>query len=461
MIRSIFFVSMLTTALLALINETNEGRFLQIFAEHNAQSKIIAEVSTQQGKIERLSCRSIRDSSLWCEVRYRNKDVILTGWSDKKSLDAANEQPHTRATFEKRYGGRYADVGRALLPLRDGLLIVGYTQSFGKGQNDAYVLKVDRYGNTIWSGTYGGRYDDVAEAVVPVKNGFMLAGSTSSLGNMRQSLYAARISHKGKLMWENGYYSDKDDRYTGKSIAKVNDKFMLIAGSEDHVKFFNSEVACYLGAVSVNGEHTWVQRYGGKDLDKANSIIKVKGGHVFAGTTETWGHGNSDAYVVKIDASGQRVWHNAFGYNDDESANQIIATKDGGYILVGTTNSDRRKSNDIFLVKLNAKGDKEWQRYYGSEKKEEGFGIVEDRDGYVVVGYTENTRNFDSDVYLFKIDKLGNLFWKKTYGGSDDDEGYAIAKVDDGFFITGFSEGASDRGKDLYLLKVNKDGEIN
>ena len=461
MIKPLLLIAILTSGLLAGIHETDKGSFLQIYSGHDSQSNIIAKVSTETGNIEQLKCRSTRDSTQWCKVRYRDKDVMLEGWSDKKSLDIINKRPNTKATFEKRFGGRYEDTGNALLPLSDGFLIVGKTESFGAGQSDAYVLKVDHYGNKIWTATYGGRYDESAEAVAPVKNGFMITGATLSLGNMRQSLYVARISNNGQLMWENGFFSDEDDRYIGKSIAKINDKHMMIAGWEDHIKFFNSEVECYLSAVSINGQHKWVNRYGGEDVDKANSVIQVKDGHVFAGVTETWGHGDSDAYVVKIDKSGQKAWHNAFGYKNDEHANEIISTRDGGYILVGTTTSDRHKRDDVYVVKLNKNGDKQWQHHYGDDGKEEGYGIVEDKDGYVIVGYTESTKNYNSDVYLLKIDKQGNIIWKKSYGGPGDDEGHDIAIVNNGFIITGFSEGSSNRGKDLYLLKVDRNGNLN
>jgi hypothetical protein len=109
--------------------------------------------------------------------------MVLQGWSDKKSLDAIAARPNTKPTFEKRFGGRYGEAGHALLALDDGFLIVGNTESFGEGQKDAYVLKVDKFGNKLWSETYGGGSDDFVESVIPVKDGFMLAGSTWSIGS--------------------------------------------------------------------------------------------------------------------------------------------------------------------------------------------------------------------------------------------------------------------------------------
>jgi len=262
------------------------------------------------------------------------------------------------------------------------------------------------------------------------------------------------------MMGENGYYAKKRDRYLGKSLAKINDDHVMVAGSEEHIKFFNSDVLCYLSGININGQQKWVQRYGGNNPERANSIIKVKDGFVFAGATETWGANGKNMYVVKIDDSGQRVWHNAFGYDYDEEVEQVIATRDGGYILVGTTNSDHRKLNDVYVVKIDANGNKQWQHHYGGRANEEGLGVVEDDDGYVIVGYTESTKDRTSDVYLLKIDRNGAVFWTKTYGGLGNDEGHAIVKVDDGFVITGYSQGPISRGKDLYLLKVDLQGNL-
>ncbi len=458
--RLLFITSLLTSVLFAGLHETNDGLFLEIFDKHDPQSNVIAEVSTEKGKIEQLRCRGTRDGE-WCRVRYHSEGMVLQGWSDKESLEFIASRPNTKPTFEKRYGGRYGDEGHALLALDDGFLIVGSTESFGAGQKDAYVIKVDKFGNKLWSETYGGGADDFIESVIPVKGGFMLAGSTWSIGGEGQSLYMVRISEKGQQLWENGYYAKKRDRYLGKSLAKINDDHVMVAGSEEHIKFFNSDVLCYLSGININGQEKWVQRYGGGNPDRANSIIKVKDGFVFAGVTETWGADGKNMYVVKIDASGKRLWHHAFGYDNDEEANQVIATSDGGYILVGSTNSDHKKLNDVYVVKLDANGNRQWHHRYGGRADEEGLGIVEDDDGYVVVGYTESTKDRTSDVYLLKIDKNGAVFWTKNYGGLGDDVGHAIVKVDDGFVVTGYSQGPISRGKDLYLLKIDRNGNLH
>ena len=457
--KHIFALSLIASTLLAGLHETNDGLFLEVFEKHDAQSKIIAEVSTDEGQLDVLRCRGVREME-WCKVRYTSSGVRLEGWSDKASLKALENKPNTKATFESRFGGRYAEEGKALLVLDDGYLVVGTTESFGAGQKDVYVVKVDKHGNKLWTKSYGGGADDVAEAVLAIDDGYMLAGSTWSMGGEGQRLYLLRIAKNGDLRWEEGYFSRKRDRYLGKSLAMLNDDHVMVAGSEEHIKYFNGDTLCYLTAVNLKGQQKWEQRYGGKNPDRANSIINSGDGFVFAGETDTWGNHGKNMYVVKIDAQGKRVWHQAFGGDFDEIAQQVIATTDGGYVLVGVTNSDHNKLKDVYVVKIDAQGNRQWSRHYGGRSNDEGFGIVETDDGYVVAGYTESTKNLNSDVYLLKLDKNGAKVWEKRYGGSADDVARAIVKVEDGFVITGYSQGNISKGKELYLLKVDKDGNL-
>jgi hypothetical protein len=457
-----FTLSILVFAstLFSSVVETNEGTFLQIYADKDPQSNIVATVSVDKGKIDTSRCFNTRDDARWCKLTYTQNGVSINGYSDEKSLKALASRANKKSTFALNYGGRYSEVGNAILPLEDGILLVGSTESFGKGQKDVYVVKVDNFGNKIWSGAYGGGGVDEANAVVAVKDGFMLAGTTRSFGNRIQSLYLAKISKTGNLRSQEGYYSDKDDYYAGKDMVKISEDNLLIAGHEDHVKFFDSEVNFYLNAINTNGQRNGIKRYG-EGEEKSNSIISVSDGYVIAGETDTWGNGAKDSYVIKINKDGDRIWHNAFGWTYDEVTNQIIQTKDGGYITVGTTDSDHRNQKDVFVVKINKDGNKVWQYHYGSKEHEEGRGIVETEDGYVITGYTKDTKSYNSDVYLLKIDKQGNIVWHRHYGEERDDEGNAIAKVKDGFVITGYTTSKKNNSKDLYLLKVDKNGNIN
>ncbi|MBU1216354.1 hypothetical protein KJ870_06970 [bacterium] len=458
--KNVWMMLLFVSVLGAGIVETKEGTFLEIYSEKNRDSSVLAKVSTRKGKIDKKTCFNNRMQEEWCRVVYTYDGIILEGYSDKKSLDIITNTPNTKLTFEKSYGGKYDDEAKALLVLENGFLLVGKTQSFGQGNTDTYIIKTDKFGNELFWAAYGGRNSDEANAVVEVEDGFMIAGTTSSFGNRVQSLYLAKIAQNGNLLWQKGYYSDKDDYYVGNDLIKINKSDVLVMGVEEHVAFFDSEINCYLNAMDSKGQRFAIKRYGGEDIDRANSVVAVEDGYVFAGETETWGHGDADAYVVKIDKDGNRVWHNAFGFNHDERANQIIATKDGGFILVGTTDSSYKHQKNIYVVKIRENGTREWHGSYGYEEDEEGFGIVETDDGYVLAGYSTDTKNYDSDVYLLKLNKNGDTLWNKRYGGTKDDKAYAIAKTEDGFAIAGYTTSSESYSKDVLLLRVDNNGDI-
>ena len=452
-------ISIVTSALTAGIVETNNGMFLELFTYKNS-TEIISKVPISKGKIEKKNCYSTRNGQEWCNVTYTDSGMVINGYSEKKYLDIIAQAPNTKSTFEQTYGGKYDDIANDIIALKDGYLLVGETESFGEGNSDTYIIKVDKLGNKVFSAAYGGRNADVANAVVEISDAFMIAGTTRSFGNRIQSMYLAKVAKNGNLMWQKAYYSDKDDYYAANDIIKISDNNLLLAGTEDHVKFFSSEVNIYLNAINTDGKRNGIKRYGGEDPERANSIISVSDGYVIAGETDTWGHGRLDAYVIKIDKDGNRIWHNAFGFDDDETANQVIATQDGGYIIAGTTDSHYKTQKNVFVVKLSADGTREWQSFYGSREEDEGFSIVEAKDGYVVAGYTKGTDNYDSDVYLLKIDKNGSVIWEKRYGSSKDDRANAIIKVEDGFVVAGYSTSVESYSKDVYLLKIDENGNI-
>jgi hypothetical protein len=459
--KKVFYSSLLTSALLAGVSQTSDGTFIDLYADRDNQSNIIATVSTAKGDLIKQRCFNTRSSKRWCKVKYVYKDLTLHGYTDEASLLSTYSVKNRKPTFDVTYGGRYDEVGNDIIALDDGFLIVGSTSSFGNGQKDAYVVKVDKFGNKLYSLALGGSSNDEANAVVALKDSFMLAGYTGSYGNGVESLFVANIAYDGSVLWQKGYYSDDDDYYRANDIVKISENNTLVAGFENRVKFFASETNIYVNAINSQGERNGVKRYGGSKVDEANSIIKTDDGYIIAGMTKSWGSGGEDAYVIKIDKEGNRVWHNVFGYRFDEVFNQIIATDDGGYIAVGTTDSDIRNQQDVYVVKINAKGEEQWSGHYGSREDEEGFGIVQSSDGYVIAGYTKDTKSYNSDAYLLKLNRDGKVVWSRKYGLEKDDEAKAIIKTDNGYIVTGYKTSLETYSKDLYILKVDSKGYIN
>jgi hypothetical protein len=458
--RSILGISLLTCSLFAGVVQTDKGSLLEVYSQRNPQSDVVATVSPDKGQLSLKQCFNSRDYGEWCKVSYAVSGVNIIGYTDRKSYETIAATPTRNPTFLKTFGGNRDDIGNKIIAIAEGFLVVGYTQSFGEGQEDVYVVKLDKYGNKIFSSAYGGGNSDIANAVVEMGDSYMIAGNSRSFGNRGQSIYLAKISKDGDMRWQNGYYSDYDDYYSAEDMIKISDTNLLLAGSEEQVKFFNSQVDGYVNAIDTNGVKNGVKRYGGSKEDFFNSVISVNDGYVFGGTSRSWTHGIKDFYIVKTDKEGNRIWHNSFGFKYDEIAKKVIATQDGGYLMVGVTESDISNQEDIFVVKVNYDGTRAWQRHFGSKEGDEAKSVVAVNDGYVIAGYTKNTPTYNKDAYLLKIDLYGNIMWERKYGADRDDEANDIIKVDDGFVVTGYSTSGENHSKELYVFKVDLNGNL-
>lgn len=133
-------------------------------------------------------------------------------------------------------------------------------------------------------------------------------------------------------------------------------------------------------------------------------------------------------------------WQKIYGINEWNWAESVQQTMDGGYIIVGSTNSFGNDSRDVYLIKTDAYGNVEWVKTYGGNHLDIAYAVQQTTDGgYIIAGATQSFGNGSRDVYLIKIDAYGNVEWQKTFGGSEIDDGYAIQQtLDGGYIIAGW-----------------------
>jgi hypothetical protein len=365
----------------------------------------------------------------------------------------------TPVTFDRTFGGDEDDMARSVIKTDDGYLIAGKTKSFTSHRDyDAYLIRIDKNGKKIWSKVYGGRDDDEANAVTAYGKDFAFVGSTESYGNDNLSYYFVKIDANGESYWQKSYFRGERDYYFGNDIV-ADGKDLVIAGSERHLSFLSAKINPLLFKIDEEGDLSWHTYVIGKDEDRAKAILSTDDGYVMAGTTESYGHGDFDAYIVKLDKSGKKVWFNAFGGKDDEAAEDVIATKNG-FLLVGSTDSFGLNYKNVYVVKTDKDGKKIWERTYGGRYDDEGYAVTKAPDGgYVIAGRTETRRN-GSDLYLLKIDENGKRKWERTYGGDEDDTAYDIVSTDDGYLIVGTKQTDLTRHNDVWVLKVDLKGKL-
>jgi hypothetical protein len=336
-------------------------------------------------------------------------------------LDAAGNKQ-----WSKTFGGTGEDYAMGIVAAADGgYAVAGYTKSTdgditnSHGLGDMVVIKLDASGNKQWVKTFGGTKYDIANSIATtIDGGFVLTGQTVSTdgdvsGNHGSfDLLAIKIDASGNIVWSKTIGGSLYD--AGYSVVQTNDGGYAIAGftsSKDGDISSNQGTTDFLVVkLNASGNKQWVKTYGGMAEDYAMSIIATAdGGYALAGYTSsvngdvTSNHGSSDLWVMKLDASGSKQWAKTFGGSDSETHGSIISSPDGGYVVATITGGNdgdvtgyHGGVSDIWVVKLNGSGSKVWAKTFGGSAYEEALGISSTIDGRVVVcGETEST---DGDV---------------------------------------------------------------
>lgn len=171
----------------------------------------------------------------------------------------------------------------------------------------------------------------------------------------------------------------------------------------------------------------------------------------------------SAAYVSteNIDfGQGDVLWAKTYGGRGSDGGRAFCTTRDGGFLLVGYTFAPGATDADVLVVKTDADGNMVWARRFGGAGTEYGNACVETGDGYLILGYTTSFGAGSKDIYLLKIDSEGNEIWSKTFGGKSWDVGTAICKAVEGYyFVCGFTHSFGFGEEDIYLLKISAEGD--
>ena len=220
-------------------------------------------------------------------------------------------------------------------------------------------------------------------------------------------------------------------------------------------------LAAFLVPSILTAQITFQRTYGGASDDIGYSVQQTAdGGYIVVGTTESFGAGSCDVFFIKTNASGYTERSRTFGGVGDDEGYSVQQTADGGYIIVGLTSSFGSGSADIYLVKTNASGDTLWTRAYGGSRFDEGYAVQQTPDGGYVVAGAVCLASDTEDVYLMRTNPSGDTLWTRTYGGSGCDEGNSLrVTTDGGYIIAGITESFGSRSADVYLIKTNASGD--
>ena len=378
--------------------------------------------------------------------------VAATG---KETITEAGFRSVPVEEWSKTFGGSDHDWGNSVAETSDGgYIITGTTYSYGVGGSDVYLIKTDADGNKLWGWTIGGSDYEWGESVAETSDGgYIITGTTKSYGAGSYDVWLIKTNANGNMLWYKTFGGSDEDH--GYSVAETSDGGYIVAGSTQSYGAGLSDV--WLIKTDASGNEEWNKTFGGSDNDYGHSVAETSdSGYIITGYTYSYGVGLSDVYLIKTDANGNKLWGWSFGGSGYEYSYSVAETSDGGYIIAGSTDSYGAGSTDVWLIRTNASGNMQWRKVFGGSGGEYGRSVANASDGgYVIAGSTYSYGAGSTDVWLIKTDADGNKEWDKTFGGSDEDWGYSVAQTSDGgYIITGttFSYGAGS--EDAWLIKV-------
>jgi hypothetical protein len=208
------------------------------------------------------------------------------------------------------------------------------------------------------------------------------------------------------------------------------------------------------------GSEEWNKTFGGPGYDNGQSVREtIDGGYILVGRTESYGVG-CDLWLIKIDSEGNEKWSRIFGGSGFDGGWSVQETKDDGYIIAGETASYGAGDIDLWLIKTDSEGNEEWNKTFGGLGTEYGNSVRETSDGdYIATGDTTSFSAGSTDLWLIKTDSEGNEVWNRTYGGSDSDGSKSVQETSDGgYIITGYTTSFGSEGTDLWLIKTDSEG---
>jgi hypothetical protein len=362
----------------------------------------------------------------------------------------ASTQP---ATWQNYWGGYSLETGKSIQQTSDGgFIIAGGTYSFGAGSSDIYLIKTDSLGNTEWIRTYGGPGDELANAVRQTRGGgYILAGLTTSYGAGGYDIYLVRTDPQGDTLWTRTFGSPDDELAVclqithdhGYIIAKSTFSLMKTdsLGNLQWEQSYNIHPNAY-----YNDQASWVEQ-------------TIDGGYILTGHSSYYRFGPEpyDVCLIKTNPFGAMQWSQLYLEESDDYAYSVKQTADGHYLVAGTTEGYGAGGSDAFLIKTDALGSRIWFRPYGGRYDDLGAFIQLTGDGnYLLGGTTDSFGPNRYDTWLLKTDTAGVILGWATAGGTMEEYGLSGQQTaDGGYVITGTTESFGAGATDVYAAKLN------
>ena len=283
--------------------------------------------------------------------------------------------------------------------------------------------------DTLWTRTFGAAGSDGALCVRQTwDGGFIAAGSTSSFGVWGDA-WLIRINAQGDSIWSRNYGGLDED--VANSVLQTADSGLVFAGYTR-----TSPAGCdgWLVRTNAAGDTLWTRRLVHNHNEMLTSVQPTEdGGYVLTGYLRAPASGYYDGWLIRTNAAGDTLWTRTFGGVYEDCFYEACETFDGGFVAAGYGGSNRC----FWLVKTNGNGDCLWSRTFCAPSSAAVARSLQQTadSGFVIAGWGDVRSTGTFDFWLIKTDASGDSLWSRVYGGNADDFAYCVRTTRDGGFV--------------------------
>lgn len=373
--------------------------------------------------------------------------------------------------FQHIYGGVNHERGQTLLEtFNNRYLLNGATTSYGQGSADAMMIKTDNAGNTIWSKVYGlSDFDNSEFAIEATDHGYIGVGRcVAPIGSVGTDAWIFKVDSSGVLQWSKNYGNNGVNDGFVQAINTADGGYAFIgntrsigAGSDD----------IFLVHTDANGDTIFTRSYGSVQSESGLSVIQTSNGdYAICGRQQTFpgGVAQSDGFILRTDGNGDLLWSKLYGDTLWEEFESIRELPNGDLVIAGSTVSFGQGDYDILVVRVDNFGNLISDFAYGGTKTDAAYNLIVNPDlSMVLSGYTEGLGyghrmmgDDSTNIFLMKVEENGALDWMMTYGDGLQDEAFRSAKCSDGgYMISGYTTDFTfPDSTQMYFIKTDSLG---
>ncbi len=369
--------------------------------------------------------------------------------------------PQAADTWSQAIGGPSSEVLEAVVRTTDGnSVIASWTSSFGSGQDDAWLVKFDPWGAVLWQYTYGGPDDERPWAMAETSDGGVIfVGRTHTFGVGNGDAWACKLDSTGDILWQKSYGAANSD--WAEAVHRTSGGFIVGGGTYSY-----GAGGADAWVILLDHFGNLLQQFiiGGDGYDSVVDVVPTDdGGFAALINGNPFSEDNWDLWLIKMDSDLNILWQKTYGGPEDEEPYGLAALDDGGFYLAGQTDSFGEGDSDYWVLRVDSGGDVIWERAIGGAEWDDLNALVDTTGGGAfVAGESGSFGSGSSDAWGVLFDPLGDVVWQRQYGGDKSDEADAVANTGDwGLFIAGRTGSFNLESQDCWLVRIPESGALN